>query len=200
MTEEERKKAVEQAKKYVEKNPDKDPKLYDPTGKGHSGTKGAPGEAADCSGLVSNSIKAAGIKDPNHGPGPNGVKNIVENTRSVETSNAQSGNIVTFKVGADANAHVGMITKVDPDNGNITMIQSGKSTGPTTVTFDPNAKNTYWGEKFEGVRAWDTPDPVTQKSNNSTQTTTSTTNSTRTEMPSRSTNSTFLWFLKGFSR
>jgi cell wall-associated NlpC family hydrolase len=161
MTEEERDEAVNQAKKYVEQNkkPGKD--------KWASGAKGGPGETVDCSGLVSNCITTAGVNDPNTG-NSNGVDNIASNTRDVSTNDAQSGNIVNFNsVNSkgevnQSNTHTGLIIGVGKDkNGNvnsITMVHSGFSTGPQKKTFNPTNKNSYWGKKFAGVKAWDTPE------------------------------------------
>ena len=167
MTEEERMKAVEQAKKYVEKNPNRDPKLYHPEGKGKTGSKGKPGEATDCSGLTSNCLVTAGVKDPISTGTGGGIKRTVNNTEKVKNNWVQEGNIVTFnngKTGKDAksNTHGGIVTKVNiNESGQVTsvkFIHSASSTGPieSTVNLDGTG---YYGKRFEGFRKWDSPEP-----------------------------------------
>jgi RHS repeat-associated protein len=149
--------AVAEAKKYVEKNPDRDPAQY------KRGAKGSPGQAVDCSGVISNCATTAGVPDPNHGKGPNGISNIVANGREVMVSDAKPGQAAIFAINGKPNSHGGEIIGVQNSGGRVQLnvVQSGSSTGPApTGFFTPGDRNNYWGRQFQEVRAWDTPGPT----------------------------------------
>lgn len=140
-------KAVEEARKYVEENPNRDRSLY------RMGAKGGPGEAVDCSGLVSNAIVSAGGPQLNTGKESSGVKNIIGNTISVSLSEAQPGDIVVL----NNEKHVGIVTKIhtNKEGGivSIDFIHSGTSTGPVEASLNTDGTG-YWGQRFDGIRSW----------------------------------------------
>jgi RHS repeat-associated protein len=146
--------AIGKAKEYLAKNDN---------GNGNSygyGEKGEPGEKIDCSGLVSKCIKAAGETDPSHG-NKNGVSNISKNTESIDEKEVIVGNIVIL----DGKSHAGLISLVERDkNGkiiNAQMIDSGGKpekgkSGPRVSNLIVNGKASYWGQRVDGYRKWDT--------------------------------------------
>lgn len=154
--EEQRKAAIAKAQEYVKKNPGDS---Y------HMGAKGSPGHKVDCSGLVSNSVKAGGENDPNNG-NANGVKNIENNTQKKDIQDAQAGNIITFS----KSKHTGVITEVIKNKeGNITGFKfidsggtegSGKSGPRNSVAII--GKN-YWGNRISGIFKWDTKPDKNEK-------------------------------------
>jgi hypothetical protein len=153
-TEDERKKAVEKAKEYKEENPG---------GTYQLGAKGQPGEKVDCSGLVSNCVKAAGLPDPNNGNASKGTTNIKNNTTQfTDINQLQEGNgiFIDFS-GNGGTGHTGIISSVTKDkDGNVTaysFIHSGSSNGPTenSVTV---GKESYYSSRVSGFYKWDTPD------------------------------------------
>ena len=161
-TDEERAKALKKAKEYKDKS------------KGNSsayklGSKGNPGEAVDCSGLVSKCVAAAEVNDPNHGD-VNGVTNIVTNISEVNMDDIQEGYVVTF----NNNKHIGFVSgdiKRDA-NGKVvsfTVLGSQSSTGPGEfkVQTDKSSKwenknNGYWSPLLGKAYKWDTPDGATK--------------------------------------
>jgi hypothetical protein len=164
-TEDERKKAVAKAKEYKEENPGKTYEL---------GAKGASGENVDCSGLVSNCVKAAGLPDPNHGNASKGTTNIKNNTTQfTDVNQLQEGNgiFIDFS-GGSGTGHTGIISSVTRDkDGNVTgysFIHSGSSNGPTenNVTI---GKESYYSDKVSGFYKWDTPDDKPALSNGNSQ-------------------------------
>ncbi len=149
MDDEQRQAAVDLANKYVEKNPNKSPELYELGAK-----KGKPGEPIDCSGLGSNCAKAGGEKDPNYGPHSSGVRNIVDNTQKIEDMNdIEAGNFVMF----NNNSHMGVVTDVTRDeNGNVVdflFVHSATSTGPIKNGY---MQSKYWKNRVCGFYKWDT--------------------------------------------
>ncbi|MEA1980488.1 MAG: NlpC/P60 family protein [candidate division Zixibacteria bacterium] len=172
-TEDERKKAVEKAKEW--KNKSKGNKSS------YGGKGGKPGEAVDCSGLVSAIIKDIGLPDPNKADGPkdtdNGVTNIVQNTTKVDFNDIQEGNLVTF----NNNRHVAIVSgniKRDEDGNVISfnVIGSQSSTGPDEFTVQTdksgewrNGNNGYWSPKLGSAYKWDKPDkPAIDNGNSQT--------------------------------
>ena len=156
-TEDERKKAVEKAKEWKDKSTG--------TATSHGGKGTQPGEAVDCSGLVSSCVQAAGLPDPNQGSS-NGVTNIVNNSTQVGFNDIEEGYVVTF----NDNKHVGIISgNIRRDeNGNVisfSVIGSQSSTGPAEFTVQTdmnrewkNGNNGYWSPKLGAAYKWDTPD------------------------------------------
>jgi len=171
--EEQRTKAINKAKEYIQKNPNKDgTEFYG------SGYKGGPGKKVDCSGLVSNCVMAGGEKDPNHGNALKGTVNMWNNTAPVDKSKIVVGNMIFFgKKGKEENInHVGLVSNITYDEkGNIkdlSFIASNTSTGPDEVTLykDGKAKNSYWVPKIVGYRKWDTkPDSQVNHKTNTNQ-------------------------------
>ena len=183
-TEDERKAAVKTANSYVEKN----------SGDSYCmGAKGQPGDYVDCSGLISKSVKSAGVEDPNHGGSnkDNGIKKIVGNTTKVPSLNdLKEGNIVVIDWSGkqSATTHGGIITSVTKDkDGNVTSFDvahssgtagSGKS-GPVKNTFvvggpnysgkNDNKGNQIYGDGLiQGFYTWDNPDKPVIKNSHST--------------------------------
>jgi RHS repeat-associated protein len=166
--EEQRTKAINRAKEYIQKNPDKDgTKFYG------LGFKGVPGEKVDCSGLVSNCVVVGDEKDPNHGKATRGTVNMWNNTTPVEKSKIVVGNMIFFgEGGKEENInHVGLVSDVTYDEqGNIkdlSFIASNTSTGPDEVILykDGKSRSSYWCPRIVGYRKWDSkPDaPINHK-------------------------------------
>jgi RHS repeat-associated protein len=179
-TEKERLAALAEARKYVTAS------TQTSSSYGFAGYhKGEPGQAIDCSGLVSQCAKASGfgylntaVKGDNHTylkkgkpSSANGVANILNQplTRKVNVNDIQPGNIVTMsgRVTMDGTpvGHVGFVDNIiRDDNGNVTgftFIHSGLSTDPTETNIDLNNKSSYWVKNYgDGFNfwAWDTPD------------------------------------------
>ncbi len=164
-TKDERDAAVAKAKEYAEKS----------TGTSSSyvlGDKGAPGEAVDCSGLVSGCIKAAGLPDPAGSGEGKGTTRIKNNTTPIENVNdieAGYGVFIDFSANGGT-GHTGLITEVTRnDEGEVTsyeVIHSGSSTGPTEITVTIGGTGYYdtnnsGGNKVSGFYKWDTPDSTT---------------------------------------
>jgi len=149
--------ALEQAQKYVDKKA--------PGNQYAMGAKGKPGEKVDCSGVVSNCVKAGGEKDPNQGNKSSGVLNIESSTTEVTNEDeVVSGNIVTFrKSGGGYPYHTGMVKSIQRDKeGNITSItyiQSSSGVGPNEATIDINGSGNV---TIHGFYKWDTKPDVTQ--------------------------------------
>lgn len=159
--EKQRTQAIDKAREYVDKNTSNNGSLY------LWGAKGGPGEKVDCSGLVSNCVKAGEETDPNHGDAK-GTVNMWNNTTNVEKSDIEVGNMIFFgKEGKEENIfHVGLVSNVTfDDQGNIkdlSFIASNSSTGPAKVELykDGKTKHSYWTPKIVGYRKWDTKPDV----------------------------------------
>jgi hypothetical protein len=164
---EQRNKAIDNAQTIVEANPEKDPKLYHPNGKGETGAKGtSPGEAMDCSGMGANWRVAGGESNPvgtvearekalKEFGKENGVSLFAATAEPVTKENIIPGNEVYF----GEYSHVGLITKVINDSdGNpsaIEFMHSGQSSGPTTARANLDGSG-YWGSRIKSFGKWDT--------------------------------------------
>ena len=150
--------AVDDAKDYVKHNPNRDPKLYDPEGKGKTGAKGGPGKASDCSGLTSHGVKKAGMPDPAAKGVGRGVERSVQNTTQVIPALAKPGNLVV----SHGNKHIGTLVSVENVEGSMrfNVVHSGSTTGPVETGFFKPGDQSYWGRNFNSVRAWDSPEMV----------------------------------------
>ncbi len=132
------------------------------------GSKGKPGKPVDCSGMVSECIKAGGEEDPVvTQEGASGVLRIENGSEKVDTDDAEPGNAISFRTGGGHSYHIGLITKVDKDEDGkakkITFVHSSSSkNGPVEASFTPGS-DSYWAKKVHGVYKWDTiPDNNSQ--------------------------------------
>ena len=169
-----RAKALQEAERYINKNPN-------PKGKGGYGFAGyhagAPGQPIDCSGMVSQCAEASGFGTLNNyvrgKPNNTGVRNILEQplTREVGVEEIVEGNIVVFP----NKTHVAFISDIVRDNNDqvtgFTLIHSERSGGPNKDVIDLTNPNNFYVRKYLGVGgtranyySWDTPDkPLTPK-------------------------------------
>ena len=149
-----RAKAIVKGQEYVSKK--KDGNQYG------MGKKGLPGDPVDCSGLVSECVKAGDETDPNHGNLGSGVLQIEANTTSVNPNNIIPGNLVTFRNDAEGAYpyHVALISEVIKDANNnvtqITIIQSSGGVGPNTVTISTTTEYAFKKVRIFGYYKWDT--------------------------------------------
>ncbi|WKZ78465.1 MAG: RHS repeat-associated core domain-containing protein [Candidatus Kapaibacterium sp.] len=157
--------AVQKAKEYLASDSD-----Y------RMGRKGQPGELVDCSGMVSNCVKAGGEKDPNRGKESSGVLNIENSTKRIDLNDAQEGNIITFRNERPKSYpyHTGIVIGVTRDaDGNVTALEIIHSTGsddangddgPRRQTIDPRSASALGRHvRVEGIFKWDTkPDSMPQ--------------------------------------
>jgi hypothetical protein len=156
-----RAKAIAIAKEYVDKNTNPSSDSY------KMGAKGAPGTCVDCSGLVSNSVKAGGEPEPNRAiqngqrtPSgtQSGVLNIEDNSTKVETEDLQPGNLITWRIQKGYPYHIGIVTNVSLDKeGNkvIEFVHSSGSKGPNKASFTIG-DNSYYERQVHGYYKWDT--------------------------------------------
>ena len=159
-TKDERDKAVAKAKEYVAESSGTSASYGD-----GPGSKGGPGEAVDCSGLVSGCIEAAGLPDPidtwtgGYAKGTTRIKNQTTAIDDVNDVEAGNGVFIDWS-GEGGTGHTGLISSVERDDeGNVTfvtIIHSGSSTGPTEMTL------TAGDSKISSFYKWDTPDPVSE--------------------------------------
>jgi RHS repeat-associated protein len=166
-TEEERLKALQRAREYVNKNTFFTTGIttYSQAGGGHGG----PGSNVDCQGLVDGCIIYAGLPNPNTNStkvgkvNALGVGQIVNMSTKVALGDVQAGNAITFNTGNEFGdyAHIGIITGVTEVDGKtkITFIHSGSSKGPYESSFIVGS-GSYWDKKVSGYWKWDNPDPV----------------------------------------
>ncbi len=148
----ERARALETARKYVDKKGSSHYKL---------GAKGGPGHNVDCSGLVSNCIRAAGLEDPVGQGRGTGVQQLEQGSEPTRLDQLEPGNIVTFRTGGWG-FHVGIIESVHRGkNGHVrsfTMIHSSSSAnGPARTLVTPGGRR-YLDRRIHGYWKWDSPD------------------------------------------
>jgi hypothetical protein len=172
---EQRNKAIQNAQEIVDENPNKDPTLYHPDGKGETGAKGTvPGEAMDCSGMAANWRIAGNETNPvgnsearekalSEFGKENGVSLFAATAKPVSKENLSRGNEVYF----GEYSHMGLITKINKDSeGNsvsINFMHSGSSTGPTSATANLDGTG-YWGSRIKSFGKWDTkPEPPLER-------------------------------------
>ncbi|WKZ78456.1 MAG: RHS repeat-associated core domain-containing protein [Candidatus Kapaibacterium sp.] len=119
------------------------------------GAKGPPGKPVDCSGLVNNCMVAGGepttLREDIPGTGVQKIEAVGEST---SVTNAQPGNVVTFRTGGWG-YHTGLITVVRKDeSGKVIEVEfihsSSSANGPTTGTISFTTKN-YWYRHLHGV-------------------------------------------------
>ena len=138
-----------------------------------AGDKGEPGQAVDCSGMVSVCIVASGLENPVGKGKGRGVEQIIQASTKIDDVNSiEVGNAVTFNTG-NPTSHIGLISSVTRDDaGNVIfykVIQSGSSTGPKEVQIGGDGGNSYYTSKVSGFYKWDTPDkPVVASGNSQT--------------------------------
>jgi RHS repeat-associated protein len=148
----ERAQAIRKAQEYIEKKGNSKYKM---------GAKGGPGTNVDCSGLVSNCIRAAGLPDPvGQGKGT-GVQQLEQGSNPTPENMIEPGNLVTFRTGGWG-FHVGIIESVNrSDDGNVqsfTMIHSSSSAkGPTRDVITPGGDG-YLESRVHGYWKWDSPE------------------------------------------
>jgi len=164
-TEEERLKAVEEAKKKI----------------GTKYKEAIPeGGQFDCSGLVRYAMmKNKTISDPYSGTSGNGVSRIMEKSTQIQDVNdIEIGNVVVIKSGGNENGHIMLITEVNKVRGKVesykvvhaeiawtgTYGSGGGDVNETTIHTDGvNRKGeTYSKSKYNHrFYKWDTPDKET---------------------------------------
>ena len=155
--------AISKAKEYVKGNPTPSRKSY------KMGAKNAqPGEAVDCSGLVSQCVKAGDESEPNRAVaggqrmangGQSGVLNIEDNATQVDINNLQEGNLITWRIKKGYPYHIGIVSEVEKDDdGNVSkvkFIHSSGSKGPNEQFFNVG-DGSYYERQVHGYYKWDT--------------------------------------------
>ncbi len=158
----------------------------------------APGVAGNCSSTVSNCVVTAGEPNPSNvtptGDTGSGVLNIEGNTTSVNNSEVEAGNIVTFRMDGNYQYHTGLVTGVSTNDEGNTVITFGHNSSGNGAQSDSFVLGSgeSWDSNSPAFFKWDTtPDAQSNNSGGASTATSqaSSTSSSRTSSSGRSVSS-----------
>ncbi|KOF04088.1 hypothetical protein OB69_03625 [Roseivirga seohaensis subsp. aquiponti] len=158
----------------------------------------APGVAGNCSSTVSNCVVTAGEPNPSNvtptGDTGSGVLNIEGNTTSVNNSEVEAGNIVTFRMDGNYPYHTGLVTGVSTNDEGNTVITFGHNSSGNGAQSDSFVLGSgeSWDSNSPAFFKWDTtPDAQSNTSGGAPTATSqaSSTSASRTSSSGRSVSS-----------